>query len=56
MNEVTLEQLEKVRNNYLTQLDEVKARLVMIEGALQATDALIKLAKGEIKLETGKPS
>lgn len=56
MKDITLEELEKVRENYIIQLEEAKTRLVMVQGAIQATDALIKLAKGEIKLETEKPS
>lgn len=56
MKDLTLSELEKVKQNYLGQMQEARNRLIMLEGALQAVDALIKLSKGEIKLDQENPS
>jgi len=56
MKDLTLPELEKVKQNYLGQMQDTRNRLIMLEGALQAVEALIKLAKGEIKLDQENPS
>jgi hypothetical protein len=56
MKDLTLPELEKVKQNYLGQMQETRNRLIMLEGALQAVEALIKLSKGEIKLDQENPS
>jgi len=52
MKIITITELEKVKQDYLGQVQEIKNRLLMLEGALQATDQLIKFTKGEIQMET----
>ena len=52
MKTVTLEDLEKIKQGYLIQQKDTQARLLMLDGAIQATDSLIKFMKEEIEMDT----
>jgi hypothetical protein len=47
MKEITLQELQKVRESYLAQQQEARNRIIMIEGAIQSVDNFIKFMKDE---------
>ena len=47
MKEITLEELQKVKESYLIQQQEAKNKVLMLEGAIQSVDNFIKFMKDE---------